>query len=1000
MRHIKTFGNVQLKDFPTPENFPKIQKLALSYAYHCCLFLEKQSGKTTFSDVEETIVWLDKDDIDVNTWTQKGIPGRSNFSNKLDIWAQHLWSTDEHINLDNLSALADEYFEDYKSTSFVEEIETDFPIKCLPEPTPFMPCEDLFGWWTLRCGVWMVFLLALLGNGVVVVVLTFGRSKIDVPRFLVCNLAMADLFMGVYLGLLAVMDASTLGEFREYAVQWQTSWGCQLAGFLGVFSSELSVYTLAVITLERNYAITHAMHLNKRLSLKHASYIMSVGWSFAFVMALLPLFGISDYRKFAVCLPFEVGTQLSKTYVISLIVINGLAFVILMGCYLKMYCAIKGSQAWNSNDSRIAKRMALLVFTDFLCWAPIAFFSLTALSGWNLVSLEEAKIFTIFILPLNSCCNPFLYAIFTKQFKKDCAMLCKRIEESRVTRGIGRGRNSSNFSNRQTPLNTNSAADKKSCASDPIPPTVCICGLPLHASPPPLLPGETQDININILSQAEKTARRDKSRGKKSATRWFWGHRKDSAQSSSLKSSNLTSGSSLPQRSSLSSDNMPSSPTGSWKHNTHIPMRVIESAISRPATGKAPWEDKRRDSTQTQTSSTFKTTSSSATTRSSFSSNISGSKATDITTLRSVGGGGTGGHFPLTGSLSLNSNSMDEREFPERVTEITSIKEGVVEGRTRKGEQEPCGGTSGSNDSWSHSRSNNQAAATMMMMRTSVKPEPYSLFPSTSGSGNPTSFLCHDCVARAKISAVRGDSLSQINRNKILEEKLTLYFSKLAEADADASSSQAEDHSNDFTPSAGDMSTCHDVSDISASSAFQESYSSSVSTSKTPLHPVIEIQQTSCVHDDNVSLSRDRSELRDDVFLFPEREDSSRSPSTLSIRTQIPASRSPDSHEQKSLLGKKHKNKQEHKSSAQSLLNLQSDDGDHLPRKVSSETSLRKSLTNLPSTVFHSISSHFLGMSRSRTTTSLTGTGGSGEKASTDKTIPLLSQSTMSEQKD
>ena len=89
-----------------------------------------------------------------------------------------------------------------------------------------------------------------------------------------------------------------------------------------------------------------------------------------------------------------------------------------MGCYLKMYCAIRGSQAWNSNDSRIAKRMALLVFTDFICWAPIAFFALTAAGGVNLINLEQAKVFTIFILPLNSCCNPFLYAILTKQFKK------------------------------------------------------------------------------------------------------------------------------------------------------------------------------------------------------------------------------------------------------------------------------------------------------------------------------------------------------------------------------------------------------------------------------------------------------------------------------------------------------------------------------------------------------------------------------------------------------
>ena len=46
-----------------------------------------------------------------------------------------------------------------------------------------------------------------------------------------------------------------------------------------------------------------------------------------------------------------------------------------------MYCAIRGSQGWNSNESRMAKQMALLVFTDFLCWALIAFFSLTVASG-------------------------------------------------------------------------------------------------------------------------------------------------------------------------------------------------------------------------------------------------------------------------------------------------------------------------------------------------------------------------------------------------------------------------------------------------------------------------------------------------------------------------------------------------------------------------------------------------------------------------------------------
>ena len=126
--------------------------------------------------------------------------------------------------------------------------------------------------------------------------------------------------------------------------QYKNTFFFQAAGFLGVLSSELSVFTLAVITLERNYAITHAMHLNKRLSLKHAAYIMCGGWSFALLMATMPLLGISDYRKFAVCLPFETQDGLSLGFVIFLMLINGVAFSILMGCYLKMYCAIRGSQ--------------------------------------------------------------------------------------------------------------------------------------------------------------------------------------------------------------------------------------------------------------------------------------------------------------------------------------------------------------------------------------------------------------------------------------------------------------------------------------------------------------------------------------------------------------------------------------------------------------------------------------------------------------------------------
>jgi len=70
-----------------------------------------------------------------------------------------------------------------------------------------------------------------------------------------------------------------------------------VAGFLTVFASELSIFTLTLITSERWYAITYALHLDKRLKLFSAAKIMALGWIYSITMATLPLLGISGYSK-------------------------------------------------------------------------------------------------------------------------------------------------------------------------------------------------------------------------------------------------------------------------------------------------------------------------------------------------------------------------------------------------------------------------------------------------------------------------------------------------------------------------------------------------------------------------------------------------------------------------------------------------------------------------------------------------------------------------------
>lgn len=47
------------------------------------------------------------------------------------------------------------------------------------------------------------------------------RSDVTVPKFLMSNLAFADLCMGFYLLLIAAIDAHSMGEYFNFAFDWQ-----------------------------------------------------------------------------------------------------------------------------------------------------------------------------------------------------------------------------------------------------------------------------------------------------------------------------------------------------------------------------------------------------------------------------------------------------------------------------------------------------------------------------------------------------------------------------------------------------------------------------------------------------------------------------------------------------------------------------------------------------------------------------------------------------------
>ncbi|CAH2048850.1 unnamed protein product, partial [Iphiclides podalirius] len=449
-----------LKYIPSIYEFQHLQKAFLTHHFHCCAFAFPERHNPARHALYETQKALMAKRCQQLTAEQRR--KRSPNSNKVykfgveDAQEGAAEAEDSAATSEEYTLTDSEYFSDSGSfedddEGFHELVNSTLSrgvtyvaacgnlsagrrrVECTPLPDALNPCEDVMGWPWLRASVWFVIAAAVVGNVAVLLVLLANHAELTVPRFLMCHLAFSDLCTGLYLAMIAVVDLRSYGEFFNYAYGWQYGAGCKVAGFLSVFSGQLSVFTLTIVTLERWFAITYAIYLERRISLAAAARIMAGGWLFSLLMAGLPLLGVSDYSSTSICLPVESVGVGDAVYQGSLFLTNAVAWVTIVVCYVQIYRSLGGGGecyggrgAAAAAERRIANKMALLVGTDLLCWAPVAFFGVTALAGAPLVDVSHGKVLLVFFYPLNACANPFLYAILTKQYRRDLITLVAR----------------------------------------------------------------------------------------------------------------------------------------------------------------------------------------------------------------------------------------------------------------------------------------------------------------------------------------------------------------------------------------------------------------------------------------------------------------------------------------------------------------------------------------------------------------------------------------------
>ncbi|XP_070183634.1 G-protein coupled receptor GRL101-like [Littorina saxatilis] len=302
---------------------------------------------------------------------------------------------------------------------------TDFNVRnCIAPSDEISSCEDLLQSGGYRLFIFLLAVLAVLGNAVSFVfrtIISRRGTKIGYGNF-VTHLSMSDFLMGVYLAIIGVADRVYQGAYLWNEVAWKHSVPCQLAGFLSLVSNEVSAFIMCLITLDR-FLVLRFPFSRIHFSPQSAHAASAVAWLCGVILAAIPLLPATAhwhfYSQTGICIPLPITRSefAGHGYSFSIIIVlNFVLFLFICAGQVSIYWSIRANSMSASNSTKInkdlviARRLITVAMSDFLCWFPIGLLGLLASSGVAIPGEVNVAV-AIFVLPLNSTVNPCLYTL-------------------------------------------------------------------------------------------------------------------------------------------------------------------------------------------------------------------------------------------------------------------------------------------------------------------------------------------------------------------------------------------------------------------------------------------------------------------------------------------------------------------------------------------------------------------------------------------------------------
>ncbi|OWF45852.1 G-protein coupled receptor GRL101 [Mizuhopecten yessoensis] len=364
----------------------------------------------------------------------------------LDIQNNHL--VVEEFMFDGLANLQYLYADSYKMCCIKPQSVLD--ENCFAPKDLISSCSNLIASDFLRVFLWIIGLSAVVGNIFVIiyrVVIDNGILKKSHSIFVI-NLSISDFLMGIYMIIIASVDTHFSGTYVVHDLNWRQGTLCVAAGCLSVISSEMSTFAIFAITFDRLIAIVFPLSLRK-LTWRTAILLSALLWIVSVMLAIVPhvlfpsYFKGEFYSRSGVCLALPLTGEYvpGQEYSVAVFIgLNGLLFFAILIAQICIHRKCKGSGVIATTQNRqkeiaVARSLFLVVATDFLCWFPVGVIGAWSQLGGS-VSADVYAWMMVFVLPINSAINPFLYTyIYLKRRQKISSASKQAKHQSESSRG-------------------------------------------------------------------------------------------------------------------------------------------------------------------------------------------------------------------------------------------------------------------------------------------------------------------------------------------------------------------------------------------------------------------------------------------------------------------------------------------------------------------------------------------------------------------------------------